>query len=71
MGAALAGADPIVARVALPRLAALRMAGELPVDRLITHRSRRDDVTEAFPRMRRGEGARTILPVNRCGPLTT
>ena len=44
-----------------PKLARLHLAGRLPIDRLITHRSGLDDVNAAFARMRRGEGARTIL----------
>jgi S-(hydroxymethyl)glutathione dehydrogenase / alcohol dehydrogenase len=43
------------------KLARLHLAGRLPIDHLITHRSGLDGVNEAFARMRRGEGARTIL----------
>ena len=47
--------------VDFPMLARLHLAGRLPVDRLITHRQPLDDVDEAFARMRRGEGGRTVL----------
>lgn len=44
-----------------PRLAALYLAGRLPVDRLISHRIGLDEVNEAFDAMRRGERARSVI----------
>ena len=44
-----------------PRLAELYLAGKLPVDRLISHRIKLDDVNEAFDAMRRGERARSVI----------
>jgi Zn-dependent alcohol dehydrogenase len=44
-----------------PRLAALYLAGRLPVDRLISHRISLDEVNEAFDAMRRGERARSVI----------
>ncbi|TYC97963.1 alcohol dehydrogenase catalytic domain-containing protein [Arthrobacter echini] len=44
-----------------PRLAALYLAGRLPVDQLISHRIGLDDVNEAFAAMRRGERARSVI----------
>ena len=44
-----------------PMLAALHLAGRLPIDRLITHRDGLEGVDRAFARMRRGEGGRTVI----------
>ena len=44
-----------------PRLAALYLAGRLPVDRLISHRITLEEVNEAFEAMRRGERARSVI----------
>lgn len=44
-----------------PRLAALYLAGKLPVDELISHRIRLEEVNEAFDAMRRGERARSVI----------
>ncbi|MDN4612301.1 zinc-binding dehydrogenase [Arthrobacter burdickii] len=44
-----------------PRLAALYLAGRLPVDRLISHRIGLDEVNEAFDAIRRGERARSVI----------
>ncbi|MBP2215247.1 alcohol dehydrogenase catalytic domain-containing protein [Arthrobacter sp. CAN_C5] len=44
-----------------PRLAALYLAGKLPVDELISDRIRLDQVNEAFEAMRRGERARSVI----------
>lgn len=44
-----------------PRLAALYLAGKLPVDELISDRISLDDVNEAFDAMRRGERARSVI----------
>lgn len=45
----------------VPRLAALSLAGKLPVDRLISHRIGLDEVNEASDAMRRGERARSVI----------
>ena len=44
-----------------PRIAELYLAGKLPVDELISHRIRLEDVNEAFDAMRRGERARSVI----------
>jgi S-(hydroxymethyl)glutathione dehydrogenase/alcohol dehydrogenase len=43
------------------RLARLHLAGRLPIDRMITDHTGLDGVNDAFERMRRGEGARTVI----------
>jgi S-(hydroxymethyl)glutathione dehydrogenase / alcohol dehydrogenase len=43
------------------RLARLALSGRLPVDRLIDSRIGLDQIDEAFERMRRGEGARSVV----------
>jgi S-(hydroxymethyl)glutathione dehydrogenase/alcohol dehydrogenase len=45
----------------LPRLAEAVLAGALDLTPLITHRCALDDAPEAFARMARGEGARTVV----------
>lgn len=44
-----------------PRLAALYLAGKLPVDELISDRIRLEEINEAFDAMRRGERARSVV----------
>ena len=44
-----------------PRLARLHLAGRLPIDRMITGTMGLDGVNDAFEKMRRGEGARTVI----------
>ncbi|MGQ1839747.1 alcohol dehydrogenase catalytic domain-containing protein [Kocuria turfanensis] len=44
-----------------PRLAKLYLAGRLPVDRLISHRIRLDEVNEAFDAMRAGQRTRSVI----------
>jgi len=44
-----------------PRIAALYLAGKLPVDELISHRIPLEEVNEAFDAMRRGERARSVI----------
>ncbi len=44
-----------------PRIARLYLAGRLPLDRLVSHRIRLDDVDEAFAAMRRRERARSVV----------
>ena len=41
--------------------AELHLAGRLPVERLIDHRIRLEDLEAAFERMRRGEGVRSVI----------
>ncbi len=50
-----------VASVDFPRLAELQLAGRLPIERLIDHRIGLDGLEPAFERMRRGEGARSVV----------
>jgi Zn-dependent alcohol dehydrogenase len=45
----------------LPRFVALYRAGLLPVDRLLTHRLRLEDLNEGFDRLARGEAVRQIV----------
>ena len=48
----------------LPRFIALYRAGLLPVDRLLTHRLRLEDLNEGFDRLARGEGVRQVILFN-------
>jgi S-(hydroxymethyl)glutathione dehydrogenase/alcohol dehydrogenase len=48
----------------LPALAQLALAGELDLGSAVTHRTTLDGVEEAFARLRRGEGARTVVLVD-------
>jgi S-(hydroxymethyl)glutathione dehydrogenase/alcohol dehydrogenase len=41
--------------------AELHLAGSLPIERLIDHRIRLEDLEAAFERMRRGEGVRSVI----------
>ena len=45
----------------LPRYIALYQAGRLPVDRLLTHRLKLEEVNEAFDRLARGEAVRQVI----------
>ncbi len=45
----------------IPRFVALYRAGRLPVDRLLTHRLRLDDINTAFDRLARGEAVRQVI----------
>ncbi|HEX4895923.1 MAG TPA: zinc-dependent alcohol dehydrogenase family protein [Solimonas sp.] len=45
----------------LPRFIALYRAGRLPVDRLLTHRIRLDELNAAFDRLARGEAVRQVV----------
>jgi S-(hydroxymethyl)glutathione dehydrogenase / alcohol dehydrogenase len=47
--------------VDFPRYASLFLDGRLPVDRLVTARIGLDDLEDAFARMRRGEGVRSVI----------
>jgi Zn-dependent alcohol dehydrogenase len=49
----------------LPRLARLVESGRLPLADVITHTTELDGVEEALGRLRRGEGARTVVIVDR------
>ena len=48
----------------LPELAALAVAGELDLEGVVTHTTDLDGVEEALGRLRRGEGARTVVIVD-------
>lgn len=50
-----------VAEVDFPRLAELHLAGRLPINRLVDHRIGLDDLEPAFDRLRRGDGARSVV----------
>lgn len=45
----------------LPRFIALYRAGRLPVDRLLTHRLKLDEVNAAFDRLAKGEAVRQVI----------
>jgi Zn-dependent alcohol dehydrogenase len=48
----------------LPGLASLALSGELDLGGVVTHHETLDGVEAAFDRLRRGEGARTILVID-------
>ena len=50
-----------VAAEDFPRYAQFHLDGRLPIDRLIDRRIGLDDLEEAFDRMRRGEGLRSVV----------
>jgi S-(hydroxymethyl)glutathione dehydrogenase/alcohol dehydrogenase len=50
-----------VPAVDFPRYAQLHLDGRLPVERLVTARIGLDGVEDAFERMRRGEGVRSVI----------
>ena len=45
----------------LPRFVALYRAGRLPVDRLLTHRLRLEEINEGFDRLASGEAVRQVI----------
>ncbi len=45
----------------VPRLIALFKAGKLPVDALLTHRLKLDDINDGFDRLREGIGVRQVV----------
>ena len=45
----------------VPRLIALFKAGKLPVDALLTHRLKLEDINEGFDRLREGIGVRQVV----------
>jgi len=45
----------------IPRFVALHQAGQLPVERLLTHRLGLDELNEGFDRLARGEGVRQAV----------
>jgi alcohol dehydrogenase len=45
----------------IPRFVALYRAGRLPVDRLLTHRPKLDDINAAFDRLARGDAVRQVI----------
>jgi S-(hydroxymethyl)glutathione dehydrogenase / alcohol dehydrogenase len=54
--------DPMVD---VPALAGLALSGELDLAGVVTHTAPLDGVVEALERLRRGEGARTVLVLDR------
>ena len=50
-----------VPRRDLPNFVALFQAGRLPVDKLLTHRLRLDEINEGFDRLREGVGVRQVV----------
>jgi S-(hydroxymethyl)glutathione dehydrogenase / alcohol dehydrogenase len=48
----------------LPELAALALAGDLDLGSVVTHTTDLDGVEAAFERLRRGEGARTVVIID-------
>jgi S-(hydroxymethyl)glutathione dehydrogenase / alcohol dehydrogenase len=50
-----------VAALDFPRYAALHLEGRLPIDRLIERRIELDGVEDAFERLRRGDGLRSVI----------
>ena len=50
-----------VPRRDLPHYVALFQAGKMPVDRLLTHRLRLEDINEGFDRLRDGQGVRQVV----------
>jgi S-(hydroxymethyl)glutathione dehydrogenase/alcohol dehydrogenase len=50
-----------VPAIDFPRYAQLYLDGQLPIDRLITARIGLDGLEDAFDRMRRGEGVRSVI----------
>ena len=49
----------------LPRLAALAVDGRIDLAGAISHTCGLDGIEEAFARLRRGEGARTVAIIDR------
>ena len=45
----------------LPRFVALYRAGKLPVDKLLTHRLRLEDINEGFDRLAEGSAVRQVV----------
>jgi alcohol dehydrogenase len=45
----------------IPRFVALYRAGRLPVERLLTHELRLEEINEGFERLARGEGVRQVI----------
>ena len=54
-----------VAAEDFPRYARLHVEGRLPIERLIDRRIALDDLEDAFDRMRRGEGLRSVVQFER------
>jgi Zn-dependent alcohol dehydrogenase len=45
----------------VPRMISLFRAGRLPVDQLLTHRLRLEEINEGFDRLREGIGVRQVI----------
>lgn len=58
MGSYLGGHVP---KLDIPEYMALYQAGRLPVDKLITHRLKLDDINEGFERLAAGKAVRQII----------
>jgi alcohol dehydrogenase len=50
-----------VPRRDLPHFVSLFRSGQLPVDKLLTHRLRLEEINEGFDRMRDGQGIRQVV----------
>ena len=50
-----------VAAIDFPRYAELHLSGRLPIEKLIDRRIKLDGIEDAFDRMRRGEGLRSVV----------
>jgi S-(hydroxymethyl)glutathione dehydrogenase/alcohol dehydrogenase len=50
-----------VPSIDFPRVARLYLDGKLPLDGLISHRVRLDEVNEAFDAMRAGQRTRSVI----------
>jgi S-(hydroxymethyl)glutathione dehydrogenase/alcohol dehydrogenase len=50
-----------VAAIDFPRYAELHLSGRLPIEKLIDRRIELDGIEDAFDRMRRGEGLRSVV----------
>jgi len=50
-----------VPRRDLPNFVGLFQTGRLPVDKLLTHRLRLDEINEGFDRLREGVGVRQVV----------
>ena len=58
----LAGSMSLVGpRPEVPRYVALYRQGRLPVDKLLTHRLKLDDINEGFERLREGRAVRQVV----------
>jgi S-(hydroxymethyl)glutathione dehydrogenase/alcohol dehydrogenase len=54
----------------LPELADLALSGTLDLPRVVTHTAPLDGINDALDRLRRGEGARTVLVIDQAAAGT-